>query len=52
MKVALQSSCFFVKDKKGHGRRYAIDSPKIQTELGWEPVVPFEESIRKKLNGS
>ncbi len=39
----------FVKDRKGHDRRYAIDSSKIQTELGWKPAVPFEEGIRKTV---
>ena len=36
----------FVTDRPGHDRRYAIDSSKIQTELGWQPRVMFEEGIR------
>ncbi len=35
----------FVKDRPGHDRRYAIDSSKIQNELGWKPQYKFEEAI-------
>ncbi len=35
----------YVKDRPGHDRRYAIDSSKIQTELGWKPEFNFEEAI-------
>lgn len=35
----------FVKDRAGHDLRYAIDSSKIQKELGWEPSLQFEEGI-------
>lgn len=35
----------YVKDRPGHDRRYAIDSSKIQNELGWEPSYEFEEAI-------
>ena len=35
----------FVEDRLGHDRRYAIDSSKIKTELGWEPHIDFEEGI-------
>ena len=37
----------FVKDRPGHDRRYAIDSSKLQRELGWEPKVYPEEGLRK-----
>jgi len=40
---------FFIEDRKGHDRRYAIDSSKIQKELGWKPSVSFEEGIRKTV---
>ncbi|MGM0408187.1 MAG: dTDP-glucose 4,6-dehydratase, partial [Bacteroidota bacterium] len=33
----------FVKDRAGHDLRYAIDSSKIQNELGWSPSLQFEE---------
>ncbi|MDP3684245.1 MAG: GDP-mannose 4,6-dehydratase, partial [Ignavibacteria bacterium] len=36
----------YVKDRLGHDRRYAIDSTKIQTELGWKPKYTFEEAIQ------
>jgi len=36
----------YVKDRLGHDRRYAIDSTKIQTELGWKPKHSFEEAIQ------
>ena len=35
----------FVEDRPGHDLRYAIDSSKIHNELGWEPVLSFEESL-------
>jgi dTDP-glucose 4,6-dehydratase len=39
----------FVKDRPGHDRRYAIDSTKITTELGWEPVYIFEQGMKKTI---
>lgn len=39
----------YVKDRPGHDRRYAIDSSKIQNELGWEPEYKFEEAIQKTI---
>jgi len=39
----------FVKDRPGHDRRYAIDSTKIQTELGWAPRHQFEDGIEKTI---
>ena len=35
----------YVKDRPGHDRRYAIDSAKIQNELGWKPSFTFENAI-------
>jgi dTDP-glucose 4,6-dehydratase len=35
----------FVKDRPGHDRRYAIDSSKIERELGWKPNHSFEAAI-------
>jgi len=34
-----------VPDRPGHDRRYLLDVTKIRTELGWTPVIPFEEGI-------
>lgn len=39
----------FVKDRPGHDRRYAIDSTKIQRELGWQPEYTFEEGIKETI---
>ena len=39
----------FVEDRPGHDRRYALDSAKIQRELGWRPKVSFEEGIRRTI---
>jgi dTDP-glucose 4,6-dehydratase len=41
-----QSMIRFVKDRPGHDRRYAIDCSKIERELGWKPIIPFEEGLR------
>jgi len=35
----------YVKDRPGHDRRYAIDSSKIQNELGWKPSFEFEQAM-------
>ncbi len=34
-----------VEDRKGHDRRYAVDSSKIMSELGWKPAVDFKQGI-------
>lgn len=39
----------YVKDRPGHDRRYAIDSTKIQTELGWKPECKFEDAMTKTI---
>ena len=39
----------YVQDRPGHDRRYALDSSKIQRELGWSPLVGFEDGIRKTI---
>jgi len=40
----------YVKDRKGHDRRYAIDPAKIGHELGWEPDTLFNEGIWKTID--
>lgn len=39
----------YVTDRAGHDLRYAIDSRKLQAELGWEPSLQFEEGIEKTV---
>jgi len=40
----------FVKDRAGHDLRYAIDSTKISTQLGWKPSITFEEGLHKTVD--
>jgi dTDP-glucose 4,6-dehydratase len=35
----------FVEDRPGHDKRYAIDSSKLRLDLGWQPIVDFEEGL-------
>ena len=39
----------FVTDRAGHDLRYAIDSTKLQRELGWTPSLQFEEGLEKTV---
>jgi dTDP-glucose 4,6-dehydratase len=39
----------FVTDRPGHDARYAIDSSRIQAELGWKPSVTVEEGLEKTV---
>ncbi|SHF52184.1 dTDP-glucose 4,6-dehydratase [Caldanaerobius fijiensis DSM 17918] len=39
----------YVKDRPGHDIRYAMDSSKIQKELGWRPIYSFENGMRKTI---
>ncbi|MCR5183291.1 MAG: dTDP-glucose 4,6-dehydratase [Opitutales bacterium] len=39
----------YVTDRLGHDARYAIDSRKLQKELGWEPSLQFEEGLEKTV---
>ena len=39
----------YVTDRAGHDLRYAIDSTKIKTELGWEPTLQFAEGLEKTV---
>ena len=45
-----ESSIRYVEDRLGHDRRYAIDNHKIQSELGWEPSLTFEEGIKLTID--
>ena len=39
-----------VQDRLGHDRRYAIDSSRAQSELGWEPSTQFSEGLRDTVD--
>lgn len=39
----------YVKDRPGHDFRYAIDSSKIRSELGWEPEISFEQGMEATI---
>ena len=45
-----ESLITFVKDRAGHDLRYAIDSTKLMSELGWRPSLQFEEGIEKTID--
>ena len=40
----------FVTDRKGHDFRYAVNSDKLQKELGWEPETSFKLGIKETIN--
>ena len=44
-----ESLITYVTDRAGHDLRYAIDSTKLQQELGWEPSLQFEEGIERTV---
>ncbi len=44
-----ESLITYVTDRAGHDLRYAIDSTKLQEELGWTPSLQFEEGIQKTV---
>ncbi|MEN8226684.1 MAG: dTDP-glucose 4,6-dehydratase [Bacteroidota bacterium] len=39
----------FVKDRAGHDLRYAIDSSRIEDELGWKPSLTFEQGLTRTV---
>lgn len=40
----------YVKDRPGHDLRYAIDSSKLQKELGWAPIPDFAVGLEKTVD--
>lgn len=40
----------YVTDRAGHDLRYAIDSSKLQKDLGWTPSITFEEGLEKTVD--
>ncbi|TAN43556.1 MAG: dTDP-glucose 4,6-dehydratase [Nitrospirae bacterium] len=47
---ALMGLITYVTDRPGHDRRYAIDPLKTESELGWKPLVGFEEGIASTVD--
>ena len=43
------SSLEYVLDRAGHDRRYALNSQKLRTELGWKPLMRFEDGIAQTI---
>lgn len=39
----------YINDRKGHDRRYSMDSSKILMDLGWKASVAFEAGIKKTV---
>lgn len=44
-----QSLIRYVEDRPGHDRRYALDTTKIQSELGWKPRESLESGLIKTV---
>ena len=40
----------FVADRPGHDKRYAIDSSKVEKELGWTREYSFEEGLKNTID--
>jgi dTDP-glucose 4,6-dehydratase len=40
----------YIKDRPGHDRRYALRCDKMETDLGWKPVVPLEQGLWQTIN--
>ena len=45
-----ESLLSYVKDRPGHDRRYALKCDKMERELGWKPVVPLEDGLRRTID--
>lgn len=45
-----ESLITFVPDRKGHDRRYAVDTMKIRKDLGWLPETEFTDGIKKTIH--
>ena len=40
----------YVEDRPGHDRRYAIDSIKLETDLGWKPMITFNDGLAETID--
>ena len=47
--TACRERITFVKDRPGHDYRYAMDTSKIERDLGWQPAETFETGLRKTV---
>ena len=45
-----ESQIAYVADRPGHDRRYAIDASKLKQELGWRPMIEFEQGIARTVD--
>jgi dTDP-glucose 4,6-dehydratase len=45
-----ESLVSYVQDRPGHDRRYALNCKKIETELGWRPVISLEDGLRRTID--
>jgi dTDP-glucose 4,6-dehydratase len=45
-----ESAISFVADRKGHDYRYAIDSNRIERELGWKSLIPLESGLKSTVD--
>ena len=45
-----ESLISFVTDRPGHDLRYAIDSSKVEKDLGWKRTYNFDEGIKETIN--
>jgi dTDP-glucose 4,6-dehydratase len=44
-----ESLLSYVADRPGHDRRYALNSRKIESELGWKPKISLEDGVRQTI---
>jgi len=49
-KDGFRSLIRFVTDRRGHDRRYAVDSSKIERELDWSPRRNFEQGLAETVD--
>jgi dTDP-glucose 4,6-dehydratase len=40
----------FVTDRPGHDRRYAIETARVRSAIGWQPLMEFDRGLRQTVN--